>query len=150
MELRCRCHGISGSCELKTCWRVLPSFSEAGIYLKSKYESSVKISSKVKRRLKQRKGGKVKRRVPIAKEDLIHIRKSPNYCIEDPRRGILGTSGRRCNKTSTGPESCELLCCGRGYNTQIYTKPGRCNCKFHWCCYVTCEECQPEELFTCK
>jgi len=149
MQFKCRCHGISGSCELKTCWRTLPLFSDVGKYLKEKYEHSVQITEKIKRRL-QRKG-KVKRKVPVRKEDLVHIHKSPNYCVEDAQRGILGTSGRQCNKTSDGPESCELLCCGRGYNTQVYRKIERCNCKFHWCCHVTCEVCETtHEIYTCK
>lgn len=149
MELKCRCHGVSGSCELKTCWRTLPSFSQVGLYLKQKYEHSVQISPRAKKRLRRR--GKVKRKVPVRKEDLVHIHKSPNYCVEDTKKGILGTTGRQCNKTSTGPESCHLLCCGRGYNTQVFRQLERCHCKFHWCCHVTCSICENlMEIYTCK
>ena len=136
MELKCRCHGVSGSCELKTCWRTLPPFSQVGHVLKQKYEGSVQISLKARKRLRRK--GKVKRKVPVRKEDLVHIHKSPNFCIQDPKKGILGTTGRQCNKTSTGPESCNLLCCGRGYNTQVFRQVERCQCRFHWCCFVTC------------
>jgi hypothetical protein len=46
MLLKCRCHGISGSCELKTCWRSLPPFAEIGKYLKEKYDkSAVQVAS---------------------------------------------------------------------------------------------------------
>lgn len=92
MELKCRCHGVSGSCELKTCWRTLPSFSHVGDYLKQKYENSIQISPKAKKRLRRR--GKVKRKVPVRKEDLVHIHKSPNYCVEDAQKGILGKARR--------------------------------------------------------
>ena len=57
--------------------------------------------------------------MPAAKGELVHIHKSPNYCVYDFKKGIAGTSGRLCNKTSTDSDSCDLLCCGRGYNTQV-------------------------------
>ena len=118
MDLKCRCHGISGSCELKTCWRTLPSFHQVGSFLRKKYDSAVQISERQMRR-KLRKRGKVKRKVIVSvpKEDLVYINRSPNYCVEDKSKGILGTTGRSCNKSSEGPDSCSLLCCGRGYNT---------------------------------
>ena len=44
MLLKCRCHGVSGSCEFKTCWRSMPKFAEIGNYLKEKYDkSAVKV-----------------------------------------------------------------------------------------------------------
>lgn len=146
MVTKCRCHGISGSCEVKTCWRVLPKFSEIGNDLKQKYEKSVRM----KRHTKRRKGRKVEQ--SVNEDDLVYIRKSPNYCNNDARLGILGTSGRICNKTSNGPDSCEHLCCGRGYNIQRVLKEGLCNCRFRWCCEVICEQCQPKEdyIYTCK
>lgn len=47
MELRCRCHGLSGSCSLKTCWLTLPNFQVIGAYLKKKYENSVHLPSAI-------------------------------------------------------------------------------------------------------
>merc|ERR1712110_920304 len=45
MLMKCRCHGVSGSCEFKTCWRSLPRFADVGDYLKDKYDkSAVKVS----------------------------------------------------------------------------------------------------------
>jgi wingless-type MMTV integration site family protein 16 len=81
----------------------------------------LQVASKTRKRLRRK--SKAKRRVPVSKGDLVHIHKSPNYCVEDPGKGIPGTAGRVCNKTSTGPDSCDLLCCGRGYNTQVTTMP---------------------------
>ena len=47
MEIKCRCHGLSGSCSLKTCWLKLPDFQLIGAYLKRKYEASVHLPSAV-------------------------------------------------------------------------------------------------------
>lgn len=44
MRMQCRCHGVSGSCELKTCWKNVPTFSQVGDYLKKKYQKSVQVS----------------------------------------------------------------------------------------------------------
>lgn len=45
MKMHCRCHGVSGSCELKTCWKFMPSFNEIGNVLKQKYGKAVLVSS---------------------------------------------------------------------------------------------------------
>ena len=155
MDLKCRCHGISGSCELKTCWRTLPAFHQVGNFLRKKYDTAVQITERqTKRRL--RKKGKVKRKVivNVPKEDLVYINRSPNYCVEDKSKGILGTTGRICAKTTPDdprPDSCSLLCCGRGYNTKIEKITTRCDCKFEWCCNVQCNVCESEnDIYTCK
>ena len=36
----CLCHGISGSCSLRTCWKTLPQFREVGDTLKMKYKKA--------------------------------------------------------------------------------------------------------------
>ncbi|KAH9369655.1 hypothetical protein HPB48_007622 [Haemaphysalis longicornis] len=37
----CKCHGVSGSCSVKTCWRELAPFPEVALRLKRKYETAV-------------------------------------------------------------------------------------------------------------
>ncbi|EFX82994.1 putative secreted signaling factor WNT16 [Daphnia pulex] len=151
MRMQCRCHGVSGSCELKTCWRTMPTFAQVGDYLKQKYENAVQMSSKELKIQSSSSSSKTKRQAPLGKTDLIHIHKSPNYCVEDPKKGILGTSGRVCNKNSTGSDSCDLLCCGRGYNTQVVRHVERCFCRFVWCCQVKCKTCVTMlDVHTCK
>ena len=50
-----------------------------------------------------------------------------------------------------GPESCDAMCCDRGYKTVREKRVERCKCKFHWCCFVQCEECYREvEVSTCN
>ncbi|CAG7729627.1 unnamed protein product [Allacma fusca] len=147
MRMQCRCHGVSGSCELKTCWKNVPSFTEVGDYLKRKYQKSVQVALKSRKRLRRKSG----RRFSVSKGELVHLRKSPDYCENDPEKGILGTSGRLCNKTSDGPDRCSILCCGRGFNTKVVKKVERCQCKFIWCCYVKCKPCITRtDIHTCK
>ncbi|CAH1265883.1 WNT16 [Branchiostoma lanceolatum] len=149
MSVKCRCHGVSGSCAVKTCWKTLPSFKRVGDMLKKKYMTSVPILRKTRRRLRRKQ--KMHRKVPIGDEELVYLEKSPNFCKSDKKRGIFGTRGRECNRTSTGPDSCNLLCCGRGYNTQVVRFVERCGCKFVWCCYVKCNTCETIiDKHTCK
>ena len=54
---------------------------------------------------------------------------------------FTGTSGRECNATSLLIDGCQLMCCGKGYRTEIYTAKKRCHCTFEWCCEVHCEVC---------
>lgn len=58
---------------------------------------------------------------------------------------------RQCNKTAFGSDSCDLMCCGRGYNPYTEKLVERCHCKYHWCCYVTCKKCDRiVEKYVCK
>lgn len=43
VKTRCKCHGISGSCTVRTCWRQLSPFRDIGNTLKQKYENSYKV-----------------------------------------------------------------------------------------------------------
>ena len=40
LRTECKCHGVSGSCAMKTCWKSLPSFSKIGDILMKKYNKS--------------------------------------------------------------------------------------------------------------
>jgi len=43
MKVQCKCHGVSGSCELKTCWRSLAPFRDVGNILKDKYNGAAEV-----------------------------------------------------------------------------------------------------------
>ncbi|XP_030210590.1 protein Wnt-16 [Gadus morhua] len=150
MVTDCRCHGVSGSCAVKTCWRSLAPFVRVGAVLKERFENSVEVLQRFARQ-KVRRKDKVSRRVPLERDRLLYLHKSPNYCLEDPGRGSLGTRGRTCSRTSRGADGCGLLCCGRGYNTRVVRHVTRCACKFVWCCYVRCRRCESvTDIHTCK
>ena len=44
MIFRCKCHGLSGSCELKTCWWSLPDFKDVGDKLKRLYNEASEMT----------------------------------------------------------------------------------------------------------
>lgn len=43
MQVKCKCHGMSGSCEMKTCWRIAPDYRLVGKLLKERYRSAVLV-----------------------------------------------------------------------------------------------------------
>jgi len=147
MKITCKCHGVSGSCSLVTCWQQLAPFRVVGDFLRSKYSSATKVKPTGKGRLRLHKRSI---KIPTA-NDLIFIKTSPDYCHRDNSTGSLGTSGRVCSVDSDGMDSCDVMCCGRGYNTVNTRVKERCKCKFHWCCYVECQTCtKPVQLNVCK
>ncbi|NP_001310746.1 protein Wnt-7b-like precursor [Parasteatoda tepidariorum] len=161
VQTECKCHGVSGSCTMKTCWLTLPPFSKTGDYLMRRYQIAKRVfahfggpAKKTTRKTRplflRTKKSKRPHRKPRPR-DLVYLEKSPNYCEADPMKGSTGTSGRLCNRTSRGTDGCDLLCCGRGYNTHQFTRTAQCRCKFHWCCYVDCRVCtERTEVYSCK
>ncbi|XP_076392262.1 protein Wnt-7b isoform X2 [Megachile rotundata] len=210
LQTECKCHGVSGSCTVRTCWRTLPSFRQIGDALMKKYYrarpviaitppppptmqsldtlhstsaemvpilgNDAKTQGKpndlsksrhdrqppkkaikprrphlVLKRTKTNGGSGVgPKRIP-KRSELVFLQPSPNYCEPDLAQGSLGTQGRYCNRTSKGTDGCDLMCCGRGYNTHQFTRTWQCRCKFHWCCRVHCETCtERTEEYTCK
>ena len=142
MRTQCKCHGLSGSCELKTCWRSMPSFRQVGYTIKDKFDGATEV--KVIQDPSERRARMIRVNPHFKRHthtDLVYLVDSPDYCTEDRRRGVLGTSGRACNSTSPGIDGCELLCCHRGFYTQLEQRTDMCNCKFHYCCRVECQPC---------
>nr|KAF7425094.1 hypothetical protein H0235_007532 [Vespula pensylvanica] len=138
MTIECKCHGLSGSCSVRTCWRKMPSFREVGDRLKESFDGAAKVIPSNDGHSFITEGPTIK---PPGRFDLIYSEDSPDFCKPNRKTGSLGTVGRRCNSSSPGVEGCELLCCGRGYDTRIVKEKVNCQCRFRYCCEVTCETC---------
>ncbi|XP_022652399.1 protein Wnt-5b-like isoform X2 [Varroa destructor] len=148
MRLTCKCHGVSGSCSVITCWKQLSPFRAVGEHIRNKYDLATQVKLNKRGRLQVRSKRHI--RTPTA-DDLIFIKDSPDYCTFNSTAGSFGTRDRRCNKASNGPDGCSQMCCGRGYTTKRMKVKERCKCKFQWCCYVECKTCTNiVEITTCK
>lgn len=138
MRTECKCHGLSGSCTLKTCWRKMPVFRDVGLRLKDKFDGASKVmgSNDGKRLIPV--GETIK---PPSKQDLIYSEQSPDFCRASRRNGSLGTHGRECDPKSMGVGGCDILCCNRGFTKTQVTVKENCQCRFLWCCEVICNTC---------
>lgn len=176
MRQECKCHGMSGSCTVKTCWMRLPSFRVVGDNLKDRFDGASRVmvsnsdrvrsnvhANSASNSVHQHRDGLTRRQrynfqlkpynpehKPPGPKDLVYLEQSPPFCEKNPALGILGTHGRQCNDTSLGVDGCDLMCCGRGYKTQEVVVIERCACIFHWCCEVKCQKCRTTKtVHTC-
>uniref|UniRef100_A0A8C5MFD8 Protein Wnt n=1 Tax=Leptobrachium leishanense TaxID=445787 RepID=A0A8C5MFD8_9ANUR len=148
MKQECKCHGVSGSCTLRTCWLATGEFRKTGDFLRKKYNGAIQVVMNQDGTGFTVSNKRFKKPTP---NDLVYFENSPDYCLRDREAGSAGTAGRICNQTSRGMESCEVMCCGRGYNTARVTTLAKCECKFHWCCAVHCKDClETVDVHTCK
>ncbi|XP_030621406.1 protein Wnt-8a [Chanos chanos] len=152
MKRSCKCHGVSGSCSIQTCWMQLSDFRDVGNYLKVKHDQAQKLEMD-KRRM--RAGNSADNRgaisdtfSTIARTELIYMEDSPDYCVKNLSLGLHGTEGREClqsgkNLSQWEKRSCRRLChdCGLKVEERRTETVSSCNCKFHWCCTVKCEKC---------
>lgn len=123
----------------------------------------------------------------IARNSLIHLHKSPDYCHAD-LSGLYGFAGlreRACTldlmevkfnsngdfitsatgggslvETAAGsskrhlikgPNHCDNLCCGRGYEQRETLERYNCDCEFKYCCKIQCNSCERKKIsYVCK
>ncbi|XP_050362207.1 protein Wnt-4 [Nymphalis io] len=134
----CKCHGFSGSCTTKTCWKRLGPFNSAMGLLKKHYHHAVKkklVNYTTKRAITPN----VRRKMEVDRKKMVYLQKTPNLCVS--------TKGRICKDR----HNCATLCCGRGFIVGKKSVSSRCRCKMVDCCFVKCDTCVEEvDFFTCK
>ncbi|XP_063050002.1 protein Wnt-8a-like [Engraulis encrasicolus] len=152
MRRACRCHGLSQSCSVHTCWLQLADFRDVGNYLKVKYGHAHKLELD-KRRVRagnvaDNRGVLTDAFGSISRTELVYLEDSPDYCARNLSLGLHGTEGREClqsgdNLSQWEKRSCRRLCheCGYRVEQRRVETSSSCNCKFHWCCTVKCDTC---------
>ena len=171
----CKCHGVSGSCTVKTCWLQLAPFHSVGNILKRKYEQSAlafshtnKATGKTQLSKRTRHGGGGGGGGPGGEGGAGGATTSSRgrgggggggrFNLTALRRGELAyieESPNFCSRSRYSPGtrgrvcskdgSCESICCGRGYNVQHRRVKKACHCEVIWCCKVRCKECWVQE-----
>lgn len=88
MVKKCRCHGVSGSCSLQTCWMEMAPFREIAKKLRQKYVSSVQISFEAtKGALSVGNSGRHLLKSGVLSNNLVYLEKSPDFCVPDNKTG---------------------------------------------------------------
>lgn len=160
MRRKCKCHGTSGTCQVNTCWTVVPDMSEVGDHLKRQYRVAAKVGAVSAR---ETDAASLTRELSaISSDKLVFADASPDYCYENKQLGINGTLNRFCSRTkhrSDGTEvsrserdSCDRLCtkCGYKIKRERINVERQCDCRFVYCCRVECKRCpHVEETFKC-
>ncbi|XP_067935055.1 protein Wnt-6-like isoform X2 [Watersipora subatra] len=141
MKKSCKCHGLSGSCTLRTCWLNMPQFSDVGKSLRERYDGAPKVIGDNDGKTLIPEKATIK---PPTTQDLVYTEESPDFCVPNKKYGTNGTVGRFCNGTSYnhfGTDACDILCCNRGFERKTFEIKKKCSCKFVWCCEVVCDIC---------
>lgn len=92
MKLECKCHGVSGSCTLRTCWMAMSDFRKTGDYLRRKYNGAIEVTMN-----QDGTGFAVANKAfrKATKNDLVYFENSPDYCLQDKSAGEAAKGGGR-------------------------------------------------------
>ncbi|KAJ8939678.1 hypothetical protein NQ318_016622 [Aromia moschata] len=131
-ERKCKCHGLSGACTMKICWKRIRPFQEIAGELRNRYHNAIQVDSDNNVHVLEKQN---------ASNKLLYLEKSPNFCPS--------TVGRRCKNT----DNCATLCCGRGFATSVHKVKETCKCRWrNESLYeITCQQCEKDEtVYTCQ
>ena len=84
MKTECKCHGVSGSCAIRTCWLAMKDFRKVGDFLRTRFNAATKVT------MDQRKTGLVvvdKNHKRPTRSDLVYFEASPDYCVNSAYTG---------------------------------------------------------------
>ena len=134
-QQKCRCHGQSGACSLKTCWSESPQPEVIAQELKKEYEQAVQVATDQNEATPMKKIPlELALLTPFFTERLLFTRTQRDFCST--------TKGRSCqlNGDLTSESHCRNMCCGRGHLSKSFdtVEPGKCS--FEWPSTIKCEQ----------
>ena len=106
LQTSCKCHGVSGSCTTKTCWKQVANLRVVGAKIRDFYTIAREVKTRRRARSREsnnerRDGKAVERqlralhgRTRLRDDELVYFTSSPDYCLPDSTSGSLGTVGR--------------------------------------------------------
>ena len=95
MVTKCKCHGVSGACAVRTCWRSLVPFDQIGSKLKKLYDNSAVLVSTDLSSKKLRPADTTIKKRSVKRTSLVYQERSPDFCVKHPQLGIQGVKGKR-------------------------------------------------------
>lgn len=122
-------------------------FEDVGAKLKEKYLNATRVRF-VNNTLQERVEHDQLRAISHDDNRLVYLDPSPDYCVRNNTLGSLGMLGRTCKHYDAQETRCQSFIdkcnsCKLKYKTVAYeVEEYRCNCNFHWCCYVKCKTCK--------
>ena len=128
LQKECKCHGVTGSCNLKTCWKQLAPFAVVGSALKQEYLAAVPVSFKNNKIHEKHSRDSVLSR---KSKQLVYLDSSPDYCVRNTTAGSLGMLGRTCTSDAGHTKKCRSLCqsCNLRAHTKDHYTQVKCRCK---------------------
>lgn len=155
----CRCHGISTSCAIRTCWSRTTAADMLGAKIKQSYNSAMEaadIPPETVDNYNHAQRSNKKRQVlysadleRISVTKMAYANPSPDYCL--PSNYSSGTIHRKCEIGQSANGTCSHLCCDRGHHNATIQVTSQCRCHTEWCCNVVCEQCiHTEIIYRCN
>uniref|UniRef100_A0A1I7TDI0 Protein Wnt n=1 Tax=Caenorhabditis tropicalis TaxID=1561998 RepID=A0A1I7TDI0_9PELO len=123
---QCRCHGVSGSCEFKTCWLQMQKFSQVSDLLKKRYDHFAV-------------------QVELEDEFWEHLEENA-FIIRTAQKVVI------CFAVDVDiTQDWRYFSFRRHVSFKFQIRQTQCECKFVWCCEVKCKTCTEEvAVHTCK
>uniref|UniRef100_A0AC35THY1 Protein Wnt n=1 Tax=Rhabditophanes sp. KR3021 TaxID=114890 RepID=A0AC35THY1_9BILA len=129
LKMKCKCHGISGSCTTKTCWMAVEKLDVISKALATKMEKAKLV--------KKKSNGQLEIGKKEFKDQLVFTDTFNNFCVRNQTLGITGVKDRECGSE----QECGKMCCGRGWKVSLDLVKEQCNCRVIYCCEVKCDLC---------